>query len=268
MERRPFGKTGLTVPVIGMGTWKTFDVTAAKVDACRKVTDAAFETGATFFDSSPMYGEAERVLAQTLQGRQDRAIVATKVWTSDDRQAEEQIAAALRYFGGRVGVYQVHNLVAWPRRIAQLEQQRARGNVGIIGVTHYSPQAFAELRRAMGDRRIGAIQVPYNPLERDAENVILPAAADLGLGVIVMRPFGQGSLLRTCVAPAALEPLRPFGVTSWPQALLKWILSDPRCHVAIPATSSPAHMRANALAGDGPWFGPDERAYVERLATR
>lgn len=155
------------VPVIGMGTWETFDVTGAQVDACQKVTDAAFETGAAFVDSSPMYGEAERVLAQTLQGRRDRAIVATKVWTSGDPQAEEQIAAALRYFGGRVDVYQVHNLAAWPRRIAQLEQHQARGNVGGIGVTHYSPQAFAELRRTMDNRRIGAIQILYWTVRTD-----------------------------------------------------------------------------------------------------
>ena len=93
------------------------------------------------------------------------------------------------------------------------------------------------------------------------------AAADLGLGVIVMRPFSQRRLLRP-VPEAVLTPLRPFGITSWPQALLKWILSDLRCHVAIPATSSAAHMRANATAGAPPWLGPDERAYVARLATQ
>lgn len=274
MEYRAFGDTGLTVPVIGMGTWQTYDVRGAAVEARRKVTDAALEAGATFFDSSPMYGEAERVLGETLRGRRERAIVATKVWTADDGEAERQMAAALSYFGGRVDVYQVHNLVAWRRRIAQLERLQARGSVGLIGVTHYSPDAFAELRHVMEDRRIRAVQVPYNPLERDVESVILPAAADLGLGVIVMRPFGQGRLLRRQVPADALAPLAPYGVTSWPQALLKWILSDARCHVAIPATSSPAHMRANAAVGQagraatGPWFGPEERAYVARLAER
>lgn len=266
MIRRPFGNTGLTVPVIGMGTWQTYDVRGAQIEACRAVTDAALETGATFFDSSPMYGEAERVLGETLQGRRDRALIATKIWTPDDQEAERQAAAALGYFGGRIDVYQIHNLVAWPQRVVQLERLQARGEVGMIGATHYSPDAFPKLRRVMDDRRIRAIQVPYNPLERAVESVILPAAADLGLGVIVMRPFGHGSLLRRHIAPEALAPLRPFGVTSWPQALLKWILSDSRCHVVIPATSSPAHMRANAAAGQEPWFGPDEREYVARLA--
>jgi len=138
--------------------------------------------------------------------------------------------------------------------------------VRVVGLTHYSVHAFGDLLQAMRDPRVQAIQVPYNPLERSVESKILPAAVDLGLGVIVMRPFGEGSLLRARVTGTALAPLAPFGITSWPQALLKWILSDPRCHVAIPATSSPAHVRANASAGGPPWLGSDERAYISRLA--
>ena len=266
MEQRAFGKTGITVPVVGMGTWQTFNVRGPLVEERRLVTDALFETGSTFVDSSPMYGEAERVLGRTLDGRRDRVIVATKVWTADDREAGNQFARALEYFGGTVDVYQVHNLVAWRKRLDQLERLQAEGAVQVIGLTHYSAPAFGELRRAMEDRRVGAIQIPYNPHERDVESSILPAAADLGLGVIVMRPFGEGSLLRKPVPASALAPLAPFGISSWPQALLKWILSDPRCHVAIPATSRVDHLRANAAAGTPPWLGPEERAYIARLA--
>ena len=122
MEHRAFGATGLDVPVIGMGTWQTFDVRGAAADERTHVTDAAFETGATFFDSSPMYGEAERVLGRTLNGRRDRAIVATKVWTQNDIEAEQQMTAALRYFERRVDVYQVHNLASWPTRLDQLQR--------------------------------------------------------------------------------------------------------------------------------------------------
>jgi len=267
VERRSFGGTGLKVPVIGMGTWKTYDVGGADAASRQAITDAALATGANFFDSSPMYGEAERVLGRTLDGRRDEAIVATKVWTDDDEEADRQIQAGLRLFGGRVDVYQVHNLVAAQRRIAQLAALQKGGAVRVIGLTHYTPSAFPELRRLMADPRVGAIQVPYNPGERAVESDILPAAADLGLGVIVMRPLGQGRLARRDVAPDALKPLRPFGVKSWSQALLKWILSDSRCHVVIPATSSVAHMRSNAAAGSPPWFGPAERAYVARVAT-
>jgi len=266
MERRAFGRTGLTVPVVGMGTWHTYDVAGPEAAARQAITDAALETGANFFDTSPMYGEAERVLGRTLQNRRDSAIVATKVWSDDEAEAAQQMQTALRLFGGRVDVYQVHNLVGASRRLAGLAELQARGIVRVVGLTHYTPSAFPELRRLMADPRVGAIQVPYNPGERAIESDILPAAADLGLGVIVMRPLGQGRLARREVSRGALKPLRPFGVASWPQALLKWILSDPRCHVVIPATSSVAHMRTNAAAGSPPWFGADERAYVARLA--
>ena len=267
MEQRAFGSTGLQVPVIGMGTWKTFDVMRRDVDARGQVTDAAFDAGATFFDSSPMYGQAERVLGRTLAGRRDRALVATKVWTPDDGEAEQQIAAALAFFDGRVDVYQVHNLVAWRRRLDQLQHVKDAGGVRVIGVTHYSSSAYDDLLQAMRDPRVQAIQVPYNPVQRSIEAKILPAAADLGLGVIVMRPFGEGSLLRSPLRKEALAPLAPFGIRTWPQALLKWILSDLRCHVAIPATSSPAHLRSNASAGNSPWLGPDERDYIAKLVV-
>jgi aryl-alcohol dehydrogenase-like predicted oxidoreductase len=214
-----------------------------------------------------MYGEAERVLARTLDGRRNRAIVATKVWTVDDGEAARQIARSLEFFGGTVDVYQVHNLVSWRARLDQLARLKSEGAVRVIGLTHYSATALGDLRRAMDDPRVGAIQIPYNPHERDVEASILPAAADRGLGVIVMRPFGQGSLLRTHVSASELAPLAPFGITSWPQALLKWILSDPRCHVAIPATSRAEHLRANAAAGTPPWLGPGERAYIATLAS-
>jgi aryl-alcohol dehydrogenase-like predicted oxidoreductase len=266
MERRPFGNTGIDVPVIGMGTWQTFDVRGTEAAARGAVVDAALESGATLFDSSPMYGAAEQVLGRALRGRRAQAVVATKVWTADDREAQMQIDRALGYFGGSVDIYQVHNLVATSKRLAQLERLKGEGAVRIIGVTHYSAHAFPDMLRAMADPRVQAIQVPYNPRERAVEAEILPAAADRGLGVIIMRPFGEGSLLRKQVQADALAPLHPFGVTTWPQALLKWILSDRRCHVAIPATSRVAHMRVNAAAGTPPWFGEEERALVARLA--
>src|SRR5688500_3339707 len=120
MEQRRFGNTGLTVPVIGMGTWQTFDVRGPEADARQAVTDAAFDAGAAFFDTSPLYGEAARVLARTLRGRRDQALVADKLWTDDDGEAERQAAAALDAFDGRIDVYQVHNLVACARRLDEL----------------------------------------------------------------------------------------------------------------------------------------------------
>ena len=147
-----------------------------------------------------------------------------------------------------------------------LEKARDAGTVGLVGATHWSASAFAELANVMRTGRLDAIQIPYNPRETAVEREILPLAADRGLGVVVMRPFGEGGLLRADPGPAALAPLTPFGVETWPQALLKWILSDPRCHVAIPATSRPDRLAENAAAGEPPWFGSDERNLISRLA--
>ncbi len=269
METRRLGSAGLEVPVIGMGTWKTFDVrgTAAETHA-RDVVDAALDRGVTLFDSSPMYGEAERVLGAALGEARARAIVATKIWTRSAETGREQAHRALWLYGGRVDLYQVHNLVSWREHLVMLEALKEEGSVRAIGATHYNPAAFVELEEVMESGRIAAIQVPYNPQERDAERTILPLAEDLGLGVVVMRPFGEGSLMRRHPSSADLRPLGEFGIRTWPQALLKWILSDHRCHVAIPATSNLAHLEDNAAAGEPPWFGPGERAYVARLADR
>jgi aryl-alcohol dehydrogenase-like predicted oxidoreductase len=193
--------------------------------------------------------------------------VATKVWTSDDDEAERQIDASLGYFGGHVEVFQIHNLVEWPTRLDQLEARRDAGEIDIIGATHWKADAFAELETVMRTGRIGAIQVPYNPVEREVEARILPLAADLGIGVILMRPFAAGGLIGRAPSASDLARLAPFGVTNWSQALLTYGLSHPATSVTIPATSRPERMADNARAGDGPWFGAEEKALVERLAS-
>jgi aryl-alcohol dehydrogenase-like predicted oxidoreductase len=269
VEQRVLGPSGLKVPVIGMGTSGTFDVRGRAAEATsRRIVDEALRAGANLFDSSPMYGEAERVLSRTLEGRRGEALVATKVWSHDDGEAAEQVRASLAYAHGHVDLFQVHNLVAWPTRLATLEELRERGLVTAVGATHYDPHAFDELVTVMRDGRVSAIQVPYNPMEREIERTVLPLAADLGLGVVLMRPFGRGRVLRRAwPSEADLAPLEPFGVRTWPQAVLKWGLSDPRCTISIPATSKPGHMAENAKAGEPPWFGPEERDLVARLAA-
>ncbi|MFN8571209.1 MAG: aldo/keto reductase [Gemmatimonadaceae bacterium] len=266
MEQRALGNSGLKVPVVGMGTWRTFDVRGAAAETnARHVVDAALASGANFFDSSPMYGQAERVLGGSVRDRRGDVLIATKVWTPSPEEGRKQAEFALACFSGHVDLYQVHNLVSWQQQLQLLEELQARGQVTAIGATHYQSSALAELQQVMRSGRITAIQVPYNPQQREVERAVLPLAADLGIGVVVMRPFAEGGLMRVPPSARALEPLAPFGAETWGQVLLKWVLSDPRCHLAIPATSHPERMTENARAGQPPWFGPEERDYVVRL---
>jgi diketogulonate reductase-like aldo/keto reductase len=191
--------------------------------------------------------------------------VATKIWSESVDDGREQYRRQLEWFG-RVDVEQIHNLAAWRDQLAWLERERDEGRVAKLGVTHYAASAFAELAEALRTRRFDVVQLPYNPHEREVERELLPLAAELGIAVIVMRPFGEGSLVRRSPGAGELAPLRPFGVETWGQALLKWVLSDDRVDVAIPATSRPERPAENAAAGEPPWFGPEERALVERLA--
>lgn len=260
-----FGRTGLDVGVVGLGTWKVFDVGPADEPSAHAVVAAMLDGGARIFDSSPMYGRAEAVLGRALGPRRRDALVATKIWTRSVEGGRRQLADQLGFYGGRVDLEQVHNLVAWTDHLPWLERERDAGRIGFIGATHYAASAFDELERAMRTGRIDAIQIPLNPLERDAERRILPLAEELDLGVLVMRPLGgEGALMP---GPRA-EELAQLGVESWAEALLRWALGEPRVHVVIPATSDPAHARENLRAGSEPPFDADRRRLVERLAGR
>lgn len=261
MERRTLGRTGVDLPVVGLGTWLTFDLPDAEQDAADAVVAAGFQQGARLVDTSPMYGRAERVLGRALDGFREEAFVATKVWTGSVEEGRAQLEEQLDFYDGRVDLEQVHNLVAWEAHLGWLESEREAGRVRYLGATHYAPSAFEELARVMRTGAIDAIQIPYNPHEREVEHEILPLAEELELGVIVMRPLGEGALLP---GPSA-DRLGPLGAETWAEALLKWALSDPRVTAVIPATTSPEHARQNARAGSPPWLGADERRYVEEL---
>ena len=267
MERRPLGGSGIDVPVVGMGTWKTFDVRGPDAEHERRaVVDAALAGGTTLFDTSPMYGESPRVLAKAIVGRRENVQVADKVWTASAAEGRRQMARALEWFQGKVDVYQIHNLVAWREHLPMLEAQRARGAVDVIGVTHYAHSAFGELMEVMATGRIQMIQIPYNVHDRKVEDEVLPLAARLGLGVLVMQPLDSGALVRRSPSSRDLAALDRFGVRTWAQALLKWILSDERVSAVLPATSRPERAEENALAGNPPWFDKEARAYVAALA--
>jgi aryl-alcohol dehydrogenase-like predicted oxidoreductase len=267
MERRALGKTGIRVGAVGLGTWKVFNVTdAEEKGACRRVVDAAFDAGADLFDSSPMYGHAEHVLAECLLGRRERAVVATKVWATTEDEARRQMRDALSFYGGRVDLYQVHNLSLTRPVLDMFEQARAAGQVKAVGATHYQPSRVGDLVTWMETGQLDVVQVPYSLGERTVEGELLDAAERLGVGVLVMMPLEQGRLPGRGPPPSKLAPFEEYGCTTWAQVALKWVLSDRRVTAVIPATRNPEHMRQNAAAGAPPWFDEATRAKALKLA--
>jgi diketogulonate reductase-like aldo/keto reductase len=256
MEERALG------PVVGLGTWNTF---GSDRDLARIVVDAALDAGCRLFDSSPMYGGAEASLGFALEGRRDGVTVATKIWAQSVEEGRAQFEDQVRWFG-RIEVEQVHNLVSWEAHLPRLEEERDAARIDRIGVTHWQASALPELARALRTRRFSVVPVPSNPLEQESARELLPLAEELGVAVIAMRPLGDKSRLPNPPPAEELAPLREFGVETWPQALIKWALSDERIDVVIPATKNPDHARENAAAGEPPWLGPDERDLVARLA--
>lgn len=259
VERRQLGRTGISVPAIGMGTWRSFDTD----DDRTPLVDAALAAGIDLFDSSPMYGRAEDALGRAISGRRDRVLIATKIWTDDPAKGRAQAEHALGLYG-HVDVYQVHNLVNVPAQLGLIERLKREGKVRATGATHYVESAFGALMQLMRTGRLDMIQIPYNPLRRGATREVLPLAESLGLGVLVMSPLQEGILDRR---PSS-EELDQLGVDTWPQAVLKWIASDRRVSTVLTATHRVERVRENSMGGVPPFFDDDQRALVVRIAER
>jgi diketogulonate reductase-like aldo/keto reductase len=258
MEERRLG------PVVGLGTWNTFDTDAA---LARAVVAGALAADTRLFDSSPMYRGAEAALGAALDGRRHEVIVATKIWAQSVEEGREQFARQLEWYGGHVEVEQVHNLLLWREHVEWLEAERADGRIGRLGVTHYQASGFGALGEALRTGRFEVLQVPYNPWERECEQELLPLAAELGVAVIAMRPLGGSGEDRRRRVDLTPSQRAELGVESWAEALLRWALADERIDSVIPATSKPERARENARAGDGRRFSAEQRAIVERLAA-
>ena len=256
MEERRLG------PVVGLGTWRTF---GGDEGLARDVVGEALEAGCRVVDTSPMYGASEASLAAALEGRREEAAIATKIWTASVAEGRDQYRRQLNWFG-RIELEQVHNLLAWEQHLEWLEEERDAGRVERIGVTHYDPSAFIELARALRTGRFDAVQLPYNPVERECERELLPLAAERGVAVIAMRPLGGSERRDRRERPATQAQLDELGVESWPQALLKWALADERIDAVIPATSRPERAPENARAAARPPLVPEQRELVERIA--
>ncbi len=256
MLTRPIPKTGELLPVMGMGTWETFDVGASDAARAplRAVLDGFFAAGARVIDSSPMYGRAEGVVGDLLQqaGRRPVSFLATKVWTTGREAGVKQMEQSFqRLRTSTVDLMQVHNLVDVKTHLRTLRGLKQEGKVRYVGITHYLASAFDALAELMRSEPLDFVQLPYSLGFREAEKALLPLAQEKGLAVLVMRPFEGGSLFSRVRG----KPLPPWaaelGCRSWAQVLLKWLLGHPAVTCPIPATRNPAHMADNLEAGFG-----------------
>ncbi|SAL60243.1 aldo/keto reductase [Caballeronia peredens] len=268
MHKRPIPSTNEPLPVVGCGTWRTFDVgdDAARRRELAEVLRVLFAAGGSVIDSSPMYGSSEAVAGALLTelDAHGQAFVATKVWTQGRDAGIAQMQESLRLFQQqRVDLMQIHNLLDWRTQLATLRDWKAAGKVRYIGVTHYTSGAFAQVEDVLRAERIDFVQINYAANDRDAEARLLPLAAERGVAVIVNQPFGGGSLLgglRNRPLPAFAQEI---GCTSWAQLLLKFVLGNPAVTCVIPGTGRREYMIDNVHAGIGDY--PDA-ALRKRIA--
>ncbi len=271
---RAIPATGERVPVIGMGTWITFNVGHDRRlrDARADVLRTFFARGGTVIDSSPMYGSSEEVIGYGLRklGHKAPLFSATKVWTPLQRFGPGQMADSRRYWGlDRFDLMQVHNLLNWEGHLKTLLEAKARGRLRYVGVTTSHGSRHDAMIRIMQTQPIQFVQFTYNILDREAENRLLPAAADRGLAVLVNRPFRQGHLFDLFARHRLPAWAAEIGCRNWAQFLLKFVVSHPAVTCAIPATSRVDHMEENmgALYGHLPDAAMRTRMvrYVEAL---
>jgi diketogulonate reductase-like aldo/keto reductase len=255
---RPIPSSGERLPVIGLGTWQTFDVgnDAAARAPLHEVLEIFARSGARVVDSSPMYGSSESVAGDLIAelGLQPKLFVATKVWTSGRSEGIRQMQTSLRRLRvERLDLMQVHNLVDVATHTQTLQGWKAEGKVRYLGITHYTASAFGEVERWLRTGDYGFVQINYSLDEPEAERRLLPLAQEKGIAVIVNRPFGQASLFRRVRGKPVPDWARAeLGIASWAQFFLKWIVGHPAVTCAIPGTSKPEHMRDNLGAGVGP----------------
>jgi diketogulonate reductase-like aldo/keto reductase len=252
MNTRTIPSTREALPVIGCGTWIGFDVVddAASLQRLASVVEALCEAGGTVLDSSPMYGRSEAITGRLLAGARAKPFVATKVWTSGREAGLAQMQESLRLLG-RIDLMQVHNLLDWKTHLPTLRQWKAEGRIRSIGVTHYTPSAYRELEAVMRSEKLDFVQINYAADDREAEQRILPLAADRGMAVLVNRPFGGGDALKRLSKKPLPSWAAEIDATGWSQLLLKFVLAHPAVTCTIPGTGNPEHMRENARAGSG-----------------
>ena len=260
---RPVPQSGEALPLIGAGTWQTFDVgaDAAARAPLREVLKVFAAAGARVVDSSPMYGTSESVAGDLIAalGVREKLFIATKLWTSGRTEGLRQMEQSFqRLRAERMDLMQVHNLLDVATHTKTLEDWKQKGRVRYIGITHYTSSAYAEVERWLKSGQYDFLQINYSLAERESEKRVLPLARDLRAAVLINRPFAEGALFRRVKGKPLPSWAAEIGVQSWAQYFLKWIVSHPAVTCAIPGTAKPEHMLDNLGAGRGPL--PDEAA--------
>ncbi|KMZ13946.1 hypothetical protein BHUM_02278 [Candidatus Burkholderia humilis] len=254
IQKRPIPSSGEALPVVGCGTWHTFDVAgdAARRRELAEVLRVLFAAGGSVIDSSPMYGSSEAVAGALLADMhaRDKAFIATKVWTDGRAAGIAQMEQSMRLFQtNRIDLMQIHNLLDWHTQLATLREWKAVGKVRYIGVTHHTSSAFPQVEAVLKQERIDFVQINYAANDRDAEARLLPLARERGVAVIVNQPFGGRSLLAGLKARPLPGFAQEIGCTSWAQLLLKFVLGNPAVTCVIPGTGRREYMIDNVHAG-------------------
>jgi len=253
---RPIPASGEALPVVGLGSWITFNVGNDPVarDARAEVVRAFFSEGGRLIDSSPMYGSSQPVIGHALAklGHPAALFSAEKVWVGDAARGAGQMAASRAHWGvPRFDLMQVHNLLAWEEHLPRLQAMKAAGQLRYVGISTSEGRRHAELERILRTQAIDFVQLTYNLLDREAEQRLLPLAQERRIAVLVNRPFRQGDLLDQLRGHPLPGWAREIGCDSWAQVALKFVVSHPAVTCAIPATSQVAHLRQNMGAAHG-----------------
>jgi diketogulonate reductase-like aldo/keto reductase len=269
VSTKPIPSTGEALPLVGLGSWITFNVgdDAVARASCAEVMGAFFAAGGRLIDSSPMYGSAQAVIGDGLARLAHSAglFAADKVWISSGDDGPAQIEESRAHWGiPRFDLLQVHNLLAWEDHLATLFAMKAGGKLRYVGITTSHGRRHDDIEAIIKREPIDFVQVTYNVVDREVEKHILPLAADKGIAVIVNRPFQQGALIDAVERHALPDFAAELGATNWAQVLLKFIISHPAVTCAIPATSKVEHVRENMAAARG--ILPDE-ALRRRIAA-